>query len=398
VSKSGAFVRTSSLTAGAELSLGPEHNLSHVASDLPRASVRCVLRHYGASLLIYGVVMLILLLNPWFSSLLQVSVGPFEGRHFYLLYFAAYVVLSPVIYLLWRPRSLWNSKNVMIVGWMGRLVRHVFRRGQKRLPGAWRPTFKEKHAFMFLLIKLVYGPLMLNGLLVEWPNYPPLVFQYQYAPTWLGRLDALYGLFVITVFVLDSGLFCFGYHTEAGFLKNEVRYVETTFAGILVCIICYPPFNGVTSAFLGPSHDDMHILFRGELYHPLTWVLRGLAVLSLLLLTAASFSLFTKASNLTNRGIVQYGPYRWVRHPGYVAKNLFWLITLLPVFVAVDVSNPLFPWKDHLLHSLGRLCGFAGWCAIYVLRALTEERLLMQDPDYVAYCKKVKYRFIPGVV
>jgi len=34
---------------------------------------------------------------------------------------------------------------------------------------------------------------------------------------------------------------------------------------------------------------------------------------------------------------------------------------------------------------------------IYTVRALTEERHLMKDPEYRAYCKKVKYRFIPGV-
>jgi protein-S-isoprenylcysteine O-methyltransferase Ste14 len=41
--------------------------------------------------------------------------------------------------------------------------------------------------------------------------------------------------------------------------------------------------------------------------------------------------------------------------------------------------------------------GFIGWGTIYFLRALTEEKFLMRDPDYVAYCRKVKYRFIPGI-
>ena len=205
-------------------------------------------------------------------------------------------------------------------------------------------------------------------------------------------------LLVTSVFMLDSCLFCFGYHAEARWLGNEVRYVETTVSGLVVCLVCYPPFNSVTGAFLGSSNGDMNILFRGDLHHPITWGLRGLAVLALLLLTSASCSLFTKASNLTNRGIVHWGPYRWMRHPGYVGKNLFWLLTLVPLFCAVDGSNPAFPWKDHLLFCLGRLCGFVGWCSIYVLRGLTEERLLMSDPDYRAYCQRVRYRFIPGVV
>jgi protein-S-isoprenylcysteine O-methyltransferase Ste14 len=37
------------------------------------------------------------------------------------------------------------------------------------------------------------------------------------------------------------------------------------------------------------------------------------------------------------------------------------------------------------------------WSFIYFLRAVTEERHLSSDPDYLAYCKRVPYRFIPGV-
>jgi protein-S-isoprenylcysteine O-methyltransferase Ste14 len=380
------------------LLLEKDRNLSSLEPGLPRASLRCVARHCLASLLIYGLALGVLLLNPWFKELLQVRAGALLAWHLYVLAYLAYALVAPVVYLALRPRSLWNSKNVLILGWLGRIGRHLRRHGLSLGEGAWRPSFKEKHAFFFLLIKLVYGPLMLNGLLADLPSYPPLWLQFEQSPTWISRLDAAYSFIVVTVFVLDSALFCLGYHTEAGFLKNEVRYVETTLSGLAVCLLCYPPFNLVTGAFLGPSNDNVLILYPGGLHHPVTWILRGLAVLALLLLTAASFSLFTKASNLTNRGIVQRGPYRWIRHPGYVGKNLFWLMTLLPVFAAADFSNPLFSWPQHLLYCLGRTCGFAGWCSLYVLRALTEERLLRQDPDYVEYCKKVKYRFIPGLL
>ncbi len=358
----------------------------------------CVFRHYFASLFIYGVLLVFLLQNPWFRGLLQMPVGRFFAWHLYIAYFVAYAALAPPVFLALRPRSLWNSKNVLILTWLARLFRHLGRHGFSAGDGAWRPSFKEKHAFVFLLIKLVYGPLMLNSLLSECYKYPALRLQFEQCSSWISWLDCSYSAFVIVVFLLDSALFCFGYHTEAGFLKNEVRYVETTLSGIVICIICYPPFNFATAPLLGPSNDDLNILYQGGLHHPMTWILRGGAVFFLLLLTAASFSLFTKASNLTNRGIVQYGPYRWIRHPGYVGKNLFWLMTLLPAFLAVDFSNPMFPWMDHLLYCLGRLCGFAAWCTIYILRALTEERLLSQDPDYVAYCRKVRYRFIPGLL
>jgi protein-S-isoprenylcysteine O-methyltransferase Ste14 len=377
--------------------LSPEHDLSHLEGNLPRASVGCVLRHWGASMALYTPLLGLLFFNSWFRGLLQISVGGVWAWQVYLGLYAAYAGLAPVVFLIFRPRSLWNSKNVMIVGWLGRIVRHVRRHGFAAGDGSWRPGFKEKHAGCFLLIKLIYGPLMLSSGFVAMNGLAPFLVQWSQAPNGLTKLDAAYGVLVAAVFLLDSVLFFVGYHTEAACLGNEVRYVETSLSGLVVCLACYSPFNVVTTTFLGPSNDETQILFRGDLHHPLTWVLRGLAVGSLVLLTSASFSLFTKASNLTNRGIVERGPYRWIRHPGYVGKNLFWLFTLLPLFVAVDFSNPAFPWKEHVVFCLVRIGGFVGWCTVYVLRALTEERLLRQDPDYVAYCEKVRYRFIPGL-
>ena len=103
----------------------------------------------------------------------------------------------------------------------------------------------------------------------------------------------------------------------------------------------------------------------------------GIIVLFLVYL-AATFSLGFKASNLTNRGIVTKGPYAYIRHPAYISKNLVWWITLIPVM------NWYFFW------------GMSFWSILYFFRAMTEERHLLMDPDYKEYCKKVKFRFIPG--
>jgi protein-S-isoprenylcysteine O-methyltransferase Ste14 len=93
----------------------------------------------------------------------------------------------------------------------------------------------------------------------------------------------------------------------------------------------------------------------------------------------ASISLGFKASNLTNRGIVKTGPYRFVRHPAYAAKVLIWII------------QGIFFGQFGIFIMLG-------FMLIYFLRAWTEERHLSMDPDYVEYMRLVKWRFIPGII
>jgi protein-S-isoprenylcysteine O-methyltransferase Ste14 len=98
-----------------------------------------------------------------------------------------------------------------------------------------------------------------------------------------------------------------------------------------------------------------------------------------------------RASNLTNRGIVSGGPYRFVRHPAYATKNLAAWIAALPALADAFARS----W------SLGLwiLACVILWTMIYVVRALTEERhLLMLDNGYAEYQAKIRYRFIPGLI
>jgi protein-S-isoprenylcysteine O-methyltransferase Ste14 len=367
--------------------------------DLPaetgQASVKQVWLHYGASMAVYGCLLILLTFNPWFANLLSVSYRGFKALHLYYWAFVAYAVLAPVIYLAMRPGSLRESKNLLIVGYFGRLFR-LARGVTAKAESAWRPQRNEGHALVFLLIKLMFGPLMLNSAFLELQRFAPLQFFLKASPNYLSTFDFSYKYFVACIFFLDAVIFFIGYHTEAGFLRNRLRRPETNWFRILVCIACYPPFNLVTINVFGASYYDYYILFKGDLDHPMTWVLRILAVLALLGMLATELSLFTKASNLTNRGIVTWGPYAIIRHPGYLAKNIFWLITLLPAFVP-NTGAADFSWWRYGVWCAATLSCWLGWPVLYFLRAITEEQFLMSDPDYVAYCQKVRYRFIPGV-
>jgi protein-S-isoprenylcysteine O-methyltransferase Ste14 len=373
-----------------------QYNISYLDPKLPRATFKQVLRHYVASAIIYGVVLLLLNISPWFIDLLRVPLFGYPALFLYRYVYVAYLIIAPLIYFVVRPRSLWMSKNLLILGYFRRLARWCIQSPKQRIQNAWRPAYEEKHAMMFLLIKTFYGPLMINSALMSYYGLVPFLQRFRVFHSLLSICDTGYMVLFHCVFLLDSSMFAFGYHSESGLLKNKLRYAETNPLHILVCVACYSPFNMATGAFFGPSNRDPYILFAGDVTHPLTWVLRGLGVFFLLLLLSTSMSLFTKASNLTNRGIVDWGPYRIVRHPGYLAKNMFWLMTLLPTLIP-DTSNLQFTWSRYLLFFTMTVWGFVGWGTLYFLRAITEEKFLMRDPDYVAYCRKVKYRFIPGV-
>ena len=80
-----------------------------------------------------------------------------------------------------------------------------------------------------------------------------------------------------------------------------------------------------------------------------------------------------------NRGVKVAGPYRFVRHPMYAGYLVVHIGQLL-----------LFPSLMNLL-----VYGIGWWAQI--LRLLAEERLLSQDPAYVAYRAKVRWRLVPGL-
>src|SRR5690606_23207411 len=79
-------------------------------------------------------------------------------------------------------------------------------------------------------------------------------------------------------------------------------------------------------------------------------------------------------SNLTYRGVITNGPYAYSRHPAYLAKNLSWWLVSIPFF-------PVAGWRLALFYSLCLLV----INSIYWVRAVTEERHLLNYSKYRAY-------------
>mgnify|MGYP002361713533 CR=1 FL=1 len=181
---------------------------------------------------------------------------------------------------------------------------------------------------------------------------------------------------IAAMFMVDVTFATVGYMLTCKPLDAHIRTANPLMAGWIAALICYPPFvlmgNGGPLDYHRGTADWTQWLAGND-------VLLGLWGSILVLLTGiyawATVAFGLRFSNLTHRGIITHGPYRWTRHPAYVAKNLFWWFSVLP-FLPASGS-----WVDAL-----RNCTLLALTSgVYYWRARTEEQHLGSDPAYAAY-------------
>ena len=122
---------------------------------------------------------------------------------------------------------------------------------------------------------------------------------------------------------------------------------------------------------------------------PVSAVARGLALL--IFLSGFVLSTWAMVENRffssvvriqTERGhtVCDSGPYRWVRHPGYLGGLIAW------------VGTPLF---------MGSLWGYIPVLiemTLYVIRTRLEDQTLQAElPGYQAYAQRTRFRLLPGI-
>lgn len=249
-----------------------------------------------------------------------------------------------------------------------------------------------RQAGLALLLKFFFAPLMINWCLIHVANLTGSLLQLidgaegGLSGRELFDTSLFWAAFQLILFV-DTLLFTIGYIIELPRLGNRIRSVDPTFFGWFICLACYPPFNDLTLRFLEWQSSDFP-QFANDLLH---FTINVAVLGALAIFSWASISLGFKASNLTNRGIVSHGPYAFVRHPAYAAKNFAWWLGALPLIGTMLAAGE---WRAFTY----TLLALFGWTAIYALRALTEERhLRMLDNGYTEYAQKVRWRFVPGL-
>lgn len=181
---------------------------------------------------------------------------------------------------------------------------------------------------------------------------------------------------IIAMFVVDVQFATVGYLLTMKPLDSHIRTANPYLAGWVAALICYPPFilmdgplnyhvNTADWAFWLEGHDTILAIWGGML------------VVLTAIYAWATVAFGLRFSNLTHRGILTNGPYRFTKHPAYVAKNLYWWLATMPFLVT---SNSF----SDMVRNTVIIAAVSG---VYYWRAKTEEKHLLSDPAYKEYAE-----------
>jgi isoprenylcysteine carboxyl methyltransferase (ICMT) family protein YpbQ len=184
----------------------------------------------------------------------------------------------------------------------------------------------------------------------------------------------VYQVFYHLSYTIDL-LFCVvGYSATIRVFDAQIRSVEPTVAGWLVALMCYQPFYSVIGQYY-LQYDDATFWDNWLQVWPMGRAIWAVLIITLTVIYAlCTVSFGLRFSNLTHRGIITGGPYRFTKHPAYISKNLSWWLISVPFMSELGWAAAL---RNCLLLLLLN--------AVYYARARTEERHLSTDPTYVAY-------------
>lgn len=330
---------------------------------------------FAAYLLLKSLPAMIEVSSTWVTSQLYRDAAAIAAAHFsgpnYLSFYRYFVDpyclvygISgyPLLYYRDRDRTWESDKYIAAVGWLLDVAAWPWCRRLR-----WGPL--ARLGMLSVAVKVFYIPLLTSWCINN------TFHQFNLTSTFSWTLASVTAYLQALFIYFDTTVYAFGYSVESKALNSEIKSVEHTLLGWLVTLWCYPPFNLFSFRVFDYAVVDVRSSYP-------VWILTAASCCVMVLwgvFAWASVSLGFKASNLTNRGIVSSGPYRYCRHPAYAAKLGIWVIETL--FFGT--------------YGVGLFLGFA---LIYVMRAVTEERHLAEDHAYVDYRRGVRWFLIPGVL
>lgn len=212
----------------------------------------------------------------------------------------------------------------------------------------------------------------------------PLMLAWSY--TWLAKAADIgpgnwswgqcFTLAMAWLYAVDTAFATVGYLSTDARIGAEIRSVDATWTGWLAALSCYPPLSILVLHTWLDYKDGLE--WQAWLQEwPIASIAWGTAILLLTgVYTWSSVAFGPRFSNLTHRGIITTGPYRYTKHPAYLCKNLSWWLISIPFISNTD------KWT-----AISNCIALAGVNAIYWLRARTEEKHLMRDETYQRYAE-----------
>jgi len=228
-----------------------------------------------------------------------------------------------------------------------------------------------KHHLLGWLVKLFFLPLM-TVYLYKTTRYFSALNTDRIFYSFMYFYDFAWEL----IFAIDLVIVTAGYILTLKLLDSHIRTAESTAGGWLVAIICYEPFwSAVSVGYLAYNKDNYNWgnWLAGNEVGTIVWGSMILLLITIYSLSSVAFGI--RFSNLTHRGIITNGPYRYSKHPAYLSKNLSWWLIAIPF---ISTSNDM----TTIIQSCLMLLGLN---AIYYMRAKTEERHLSWDQTYQQY-------------
>jgi protein-S-isoprenylcysteine O-methyltransferase Ste14 len=294
---------------------------------------------------------------------LAYALFPEYRGNFYDPYWQFLRALAPLawlapLYLLWADPRLADSHDEYHE--FGLLILGQWRKCRRPVVARHLLGWLVKAFFLPLMVVYAGNEIRATGLALQ--DFSPRIGM------------KLYSLCYHLSYTIDL-LFCVvGYASATRLFDNHIRSVDSTVGGWLVALMCYQPFYSVIGRYYLQYEDDIYWDNWLQAWPTLSAIWGSLIVVLLLIYSLSTVAFGLRFSNLTNRGIICDGPYRYSKHPAYLAKNLSWWLISVPF---ISDQN----WGMAL-----RNCAVLGLLnLVYFARARTEERHLSADSRYVAY-------------
>ncbi|PEQ12948.1 protein-S-isoprenylcysteine methyltransferase [Novosphingobium sp. PC22D] len=238
---------------------------------------------------------------------------------------------------------------------------------------AWDVGQVKKHARAWA-IKAFFGAFMISIL----PGGFAQVVEADFGAIGMDPVR-LADVLVAGLFVIDVQIGTVGYLGTLRPLDAHIRSGNPFLAGWVAALMCYPPFVWGTMGRADVLAYEVNTAGWGywlQGHTALLWVWAALLVCLTAVYAWATFAFGLRFSNLTYRGVLTNGPYRYTRHPAYLSKNLFWWCSSMPFLVT----------NGSLTDMVRNTVMLSVISTIYYWRAKTEEaHLLGEDPKYREY-------------